>query len=341
MGLDRYYAYRISSAQAYLDDLSSQRTTAIEKFKNATKYNSTQKLLEKYGASPPAATSTSVSTSKPAEGVSKRGTSGTAPKPVQRTGLPPPPTANIRRPEQTAPSSPSSVQANGSRSPIGRPDMLSTAEFAPNAFSPDPRDYSFSGAPSFSSAPTSRAAAQHHHTPRWYDRFLDVLLGEDENRAANRLALICSNCRLVNGQAPPGTLRLEDVGKWRCSECGAWNGVESEVTKMIKAVGGLEGAGENPAIKREGSVEVDRAASTVREMREKDKTKLDGTTDDADGDVAESESGGFNESVSGIEASESEREASELLSDDTESSDVLETPPARSTRSQSRKSKSK
>ena len=50
---------------------------------------------------------------------------------------------------------------------------------------------------------------------------MDVLLGEDETLPRARLALICSNCRLVNGQAPPGVKRLEDVGKWRCGGCGA------------------------------------------------------------------------------------------------------------------------
>jgi hypothetical protein len=55
---------------------------------------------------------------------------------------------------------------------------------------------------------------------------LDALLGEDETQAKNRLALICNECRLVNGQAPPGTRTLEDIGRWRCGGCGAWNGKE-------------------------------------------------------------------------------------------------------------------
>lgn len=52
------------------------------------------------------------------------------------------------------------------------------------------------------------------------------MLGEDETLAKNRLALICSNCRLVNGQAPPGTRSLEEIGRWRCGGCGGWNGFE-------------------------------------------------------------------------------------------------------------------
>lgn len=63
---------------------------------------------------------------------------------------------------------------------------------------------------------------------------MDVLLGEDETSPKNRLALICKNCRLVNGQAPPGVKTLEDVGRWRCSGCGTMNGEESEVKRLVK-----------------------------------------------------------------------------------------------------------
>ena len=65
---------------------------------------------------------------------------------------------------------------------------------------------------------------------------MDLLLGEDETLPKNRLALICSNCRLVNGQAPPGVKTLDEVGKWRCGSCGSWNGEESEAKKMLEAI---------------------------------------------------------------------------------------------------------
>lgn len=63
---------------------------------------------------------------------------------------------------------------------------------------------------------------------------MDVILGEDETASKNRFALICSQCRLVNGQAPPGVRSLEEVGRWRCKECGNMNGVESEVGKVLE-----------------------------------------------------------------------------------------------------------
>ncbi len=62
------------------------------------------------------------------------------------------------------------------------------------------------------------------------------MLGDDETAAKNRLVLLCSRCRLVNGQAPPGVRTLEELGRWRCSACGAWNGVESEGTKAVKEI---------------------------------------------------------------------------------------------------------
>ena len=65
---------------------------------------------------------------------------------------------------------------------------------------------------------------------------MDVLLGEDETLPGKRLALICSNCRLVNGQAPPGVKRLADVGKWRCGGCGTINGEETDVKKIVDSI---------------------------------------------------------------------------------------------------------
>ena len=62
---------------------------------------------------------------------------------------------------------------------------------------------------------------------------MDVLLGEDETLPKNRMALICKHCRLVNGQAPPGIKRPEDLGKWRCLGCGGWNGEENEAEKLV------------------------------------------------------------------------------------------------------------
>lgn len=60
------------------------------------------------------------------------------------------------------------------------------------------------------------------------------MLGEDETLAKNRLVLLCQNCRLVNGQAPPSVKTLEELGKWRCQSCGAWNGTQTEALKVVQ-----------------------------------------------------------------------------------------------------------
>lgn len=143
----------------------------------------------------------------------------------------PPPTANIpRKPRQEYESpqatlsplpesvSPAAIQIGGAKR---RPStaLQTTAEFAPNAFQ--------AAAPQY---------AQSDQGAQWYDRLIDVLLGEDESLPRNRLALICMKCRLVNGQAPTGAKRPEDVGIWRCFGCGTMNGNETETTKIIATV---------------------------------------------------------------------------------------------------------
>lgn len=226
LGLTTYYEHRISSIQGHLDELQKRRDSAIEKLKAATKYNDTQDLLKKYGGA-------STSRVKPA-GISERKTSpqqSGAPKGGRTTAVPPP-TANIpgRNGPATLPNTPQYSIAQ-TRGPLGQGASYSalgatpptrgpvspqgiSAEFAPNAFSAIPQYSEASG------------------ESRWYDRIMDVLLGEDETLPRARLALICSNCRLVNGQAPPGVKRLEDVGKWRCGGCGATK-YEALISKKI------------------------------------------------------------------------------------------------------------
>jgi len=227
VALSAYYNFRLSGNQDYLDVLNKQKNEAVEKFKKATKYNTTQELLEKYGAVPP-----STPEDRPSSGGKRKsvGGSGTAARTQPgRTGFAPPPTANIRRPGDI-PSLPSTsnqpspynensgvLQSSSPIPPFASDQIAIGAEFAPNAHT---------------SAPQYSNSSSGH--PAWYDRIMDVLLGEDETRPINRLALICSHCKLVNGQAPPGTKRLEDLGRWRCSSCRGWNGEESEVHKIIE-----------------------------------------------------------------------------------------------------------
>ncbi|KAI9372340.1 hypothetical protein BJX61DRAFT_542816 [Aspergillus egyptiacus] len=228
-GGTKYYEYRINNTQRYLDGLQKQRDETIEKLKVATRYNSTQQLLEKYAGDSPKR-SKSVEQKPKQEGRRKPSQQQQQVPPVQRTGLPPPPTANIRRPTpaQPPPEQPPSPYPpqpqqpvpplpNPSRPPVDEPG------FAPNAFSAPP---------------------QYIEHSRWYDRLLDVLLGEDETQPKNRVVLICASCRLVNGQAPPGIKSLEDLGRWRCGGCGAWNGEESAAKKALADMKGAADPGD-------------------------------------------------------------------------------------------------
>ncbi|GBF65351.1 endoplasmic reticulum junction formation protein [Trichophyton mentagrophytes] len=231
-----FFQYRITKTQKYLGELQKQRDVTIEKLKEATKYNSTLQLLEKYGAEPPRSPSPQEGADD-REGMNQHGGSRESPRsrpslPFQgpRTRMTPPPTANIRRP-QTAGSLPSSPMGQGhDRKQVAipsnppSPSSLQLAQMQQQAPSHPPDEPGFH--PS-AFPPTQNIEPRQ---PQWYDRILDVLLGEDETLPKNRLALICVHCRLVNGQAAPGIRTLEEVGRWRCVGCGGWNGEEKKDT---------------------------------------------------------------------------------------------------------------
>jgi hypothetical protein len=219
-GISGYYNYRIDLVTQRLQDQQGERTKTIDKLKAATKYNSTQELLEKYGGTTPAPKPKKLK----AQSKSPKAT------PPQRTVTgPPPPTANIPRSGPDRVSKVPHVSTSDVSPLVGPPNSVSpgstspsmgSAEFAPNAFS-GPLQYA-SG--------TGESSTGGH----WYDRVLDLLMGEDETSARNRIVLICQNCRLVNGQAPPGIRSATELGRWRCSGCGAWNGEEDEAVKAVQ-----------------------------------------------------------------------------------------------------------
>ena len=233
-GLDAYFNYRLSNTQNSLNELYKQRDVTIEKLKAATKYNSTQQLLDKYGG-----TQKQQPSPQPANKRKSAGPQSNQSTPQgMRTGFAPPPTANIpgRSPQIQPPLSPDSTSVSppglvGAPARASPPNVSPQSrvlepseDFAPNAFDAPMRP---------PPPPSTQYAAD---GPRWYDRILDAVLGEDETQARNRIALICQNCRLVNGQAPPGVRTLEELGRWRCSSCQTWNGVESEEKKILSEI---------------------------------------------------------------------------------------------------------
>jgi endoplasmic reticulum junction formation protein lunapark len=88
------------------------------------------------------------------------------------------------------------------------PAQQNIPQFHPSAFSPPP----------------SPILPVQQQPKTFLDRVLDLLVGEDENAADRRYALICRHCRAHNGLAPPGE-RAEEVG-YLCGRCGGWNGPE-------------------------------------------------------------------------------------------------------------------
>jgi hypothetical protein len=281
-----YFDYRIRNTESYLKKLNKERDATIERLKEATKYNSTQQLLEKYGASPK-------QPEQPQQGNSpgrrkSQGPQKPAPPPGPRTGMAPPPTANIQRPQaqqlphtpQKAPSNVSSPQGP-SPPPQLPPQEAPGAEFAPNAFN--------TGAVDLTKQYTADSPAAFTQT-HWYDRILDALLGEDETQAKNRFVLICSECRLVNGQAPPGARALEDVGRWRCGGCSAWNGKEKpredDVTRLVR-----DWEAERKAKDAHRRQSVDGGVDSDNRETEDDGGVVVGAADESEGVVVEADSG--------------------------------------------------
>ena len=242
---------RASKYQSQLDQLQKRRESTINQLKEATKYNTTQELLKKYGAAP--------TDNNKQGGLSDRQSSSTKKSrpqtpPRAMTGLVPPPTANIPGRGQRSPTSENIRNPSPNDYPNSNPDQSldTSADFAPNAF------------------PTVPQYAGGKDTPHWYDRILDVLLGDDETLPRNRLALICRNCRLVNGQAAPGTASLGDVGTWRCSACGTTNGEASEADRIIANLKQSTGSQSTDEATKDNTEQVDSNQASLQDAEHED-----------------------------------------------------------------------
>ncbi|KIW91646.1 uncharacterized protein Z519_07614 [Cladophialophora bantiana CBS 173.52] len=264
MVIAAFFDWRISRQQAYLDHLQKQREQKIADLKKATKYDSTQELLQKYGGAPP----TKSPSKQPQQGTKRKPGLPTEQLPIQRTGIAPPPTANIPGRQNSNPlaQKPNIQPGATPMSPSHGPSPLAGPMMAhsPVDLSPDSPGFAPNA---FSSIPPP-SSTTYEQPPHWYDRILDVLLGEDETAAKNRLVLLCSRCRLVNGQAPPGVRALEELGRWRCSGCGAWNGVESEGAQAV-----TDNTAATKAEDVEGWERVPRAADIREETPEDSKSE--------------------------------------------------------------------
>ncbi|KAJ9131724.1 Protein lunapark [Pleurostoma richardsiae] len=232
-----YYNFRMETLSTRLKDQQASRAKTIQKLKDATKYDSTLQLLEKYGG-PEANTSKGKRAAAGEDGdlrpINDKKSHHGAGSIARRTNIPPPATANIPRDTAAA-----ALQTGGLGLPPASPelhpglgDVDVSAEFAPNAFDKPAAQLTMP-------LQHSAVGSQESH---WYDRILDLLLGEDETAAKHRIVLLCSRCRLVNGQAPPGTKNLAEVGMWKCMACGAMNGEMDEGKRIVKELLGHAGS---------------------------------------------------------------------------------------------------
>ncbi|KAI5300119.1 hypothetical protein KEM55_009310 [Ascosphaera atra] len=100
--LNAIFNYAIQKTSDQLLDLQKQRDETIDRLKEATKYNSTQKLLRKYASKPssPAINGNGNNGDDPGDGTKRGGRKQRNSMSAMpgRTNLPPPPTANIRSP---------------------------------------------------------------------------------------------------------------------------------------------------------------------------------------------------------------------------------------------------
>ncbi|KAJ0275474.1 hypothetical protein COL940_008823 [Colletotrichum noveboracense] len=255
-----FFNYRIDTLSNRLKEQQADRAKTIQKLKDATKYDTTLELLEKYGGG------------ENKKQKQKQGGDGEEKKQRQqaprqneggRTNMPPPPTANIQRPSAGSPppGMPQGFQQQR-LSPSPQPNGLEPSEeFAPNAYSgghvppPPPQSQQFVQVDGVNSS-------------HWYDRIMDLLLGEDETASKNRIVLICAHCRLVNGQAPPGTKSLSELGTWRCMGCGAKNGEMDEGKRIMREVLGSRAPASDVSVGEEFKSSDDEVSSV--EIKEED-----------------------------------------------------------------------
>ncbi|KAL3956951.1 hypothetical protein ACCO45_009797 [Purpureocillium lilacinum] len=172
-----YFTFRIESVSARLKEHQEERAKTIQKLKDATKYDSTLELIEKYGGEgggkkkkgggPGGQDDKGVAAAGPGGGGA--GNKGTTPG---RTNLPPPPTANIQRrpPGPSSPSPSHPEQQHSPSRPVGSADdtLDPTAEFAPNAFAHQQQPFTAADGPSSSTStyPRSSSSSSTRTRPR-------------------------------------------------------------------------------------------------------------------------------------------------------------------------------
>lgn len=207
--------------------LKAEQKEKIEELKQSTNFYSTKALLERFDSSytaPPGGPNTEHN---------KNANKPTRPGPRSRGHS----AANIKTQQQQPRKADNGAAPNPKRSSFIAQDF----EFSPNI----PSLQSAQGDPAapthitpqqqqqiiqqqLQQTPPASLAPVHNiaYQPRWYDRILDVIVGEDEYSPKSRYALICVSCRNHNGLAQPGELPQYVI--YICPRCGYRNGEEKK-----------------------------------------------------------------------------------------------------------------
>lgn len=179
-GISSYYARRVSNEELSLQDLQAQQKEKIEEFKTKTGFYTTKSLIDRYSASegsPRDATTNSTSSSPLAtKKLNPKASKNdlTSPRLPQMRSSPRLLTQAQITPQRNFPPQsllgtvPTPSSLSGTPQKNSQPQLSPTAEFAPNA---------------------DLLAATQARTRHWYDRMLDVIVGEDEGSDQSRYKL--------------------------------------------------------------------------------------------------------------------------------------------------------
>jgi hypothetical protein len=218
--------------------LQRQQRDTIEKLKTATKFSTTQSIIERYsgtstGASVPVqqAPKQIPTTKAPAVGTTAYALRSRQPPQQQQASVP----VSVQTPEQLRVQQLLAQQAVLPTPCGGTPPVQQRTSSHPLPPKIEQRTTPALQIQGHTQPPSQQHLQPEEATvPKWYDRILDVVLGEDETSARNRFALICKNCRMVNGLAPPGTRSLNGMDPWGCARCGTMNGGEKK--SVVEAI---------------------------------------------------------------------------------------------------------
>ncbi|CAG8833339.1 9885_t:CDS:1 [Gigaspora margarita] len=177
-----WYKRKEANEETQLEHLRAKKKLKVEEMKNKTGYYTTQNLLERFD---------SKGTPNQPNNPLSPGQKG----PIGRPVLPISPNLRQRLPNLQA--SPGSNEVNGE------------LENRPPLIAPGGHDIIRSDDRSTIISPTALQR-------RWYDKLLDVLVGEEEQK----YALICKNCYTWNGLALP--TEFDDV-QYYCKNCNHFN----------------------------------------------------------------------------------------------------------------------